>query len=50
MHNNPATMLDVRTAIANKLNVSLDHIDTYIGISSQGEGALTDGWNSEIVT
>ncbi|WP_419235616.1 conjugal transfer protein TraN [Rickettsia endosymbiont of Nabis limbatus] len=49
MHNNQAIMLDVRAAIAGKLNVSLDHIDTYIGISSQGEGALTEGWDRDIV-
>ncbi|WP_231571847.1 hypothetical protein [Rickettsia amblyommatis] len=36
MHNNQAIMLDVRVAIAGKLNTSLDHIDTYIGISPQG--------------
>ncbi|WP_410955884.1 hypothetical protein [Rickettsia koreansis] len=28
MHNNEAIMLDVRRAIAGKLNISLDHIDT----------------------
>ncbi|XVN41904.1 MAG: conjugal transfer protein TraN [Rickettsia endosymbiont of Argas persicus] len=49
MHNNQAIMLDVRAAIAGKLNVSLDHIDTYIGISPQGEGALTEGWDRDIV-
>jgi len=49
MHNNQAIMLDVREAIAGKLNAALDHIDTYIGISPQGEGALTEGWNSDIV-
>ncbi|WP_238375381.1 conjugal transfer protein TraN [Rickettsia massiliae] len=49
MHNNQAIMLDVRAAIAGKLNVSLDHIDIYIGISSQGEGALTEGWDRDIV-
>ncbi|WP_341788954.1 conjugal transfer protein TraN [Rickettsia endosymbiont of Lasioglossum villosulum] len=49
MHNNQAIMLDVRAAIAGKLNVSLDHIDTYMGISSQGEGALTEGWDRDIV-
>lgn len=49
MHNNQAIMLDVKAAIAGKLNVSLDHIDTYIGISPQGEGALTEGWDGDIV-
>ncbi|XVN44341.1 MAG: conjugal transfer protein TraN [Rickettsia hoogstraalii] len=49
MHNNQATIAEVRTAIAGKLNTSLDNIDTYIGISPQGEGALTEGWDKDIV-
>ncbi|QCS24402.1 conjugal transfer protein TraN [Rickettsia parkeri] len=49
MRNNQIIMEEVRAAIVAKLNVSLDHIDTYMGISSQGEGALTEGWDGDIV-
>lgn len=46
--NNPAVMAEARVAIASKLGVSLDHINQSVTIPYQGQGNLTEGWNSEV--